>query len=295
MEFDAAAILIPLFGVAGAGFFLTRIFDLSEETLVRLLTDFLVPSLVFYSLYTSEIELLHAVRLFGATNFITFTLLGLAWIYARMAGLKLGSFAPAVMFPNCGFLGFPLITLWGGLPALNHLVIYEETQNIFIFTIGIIIVTGGFHKKSLKAIVTSPLLWSIVAGFIFRYAHIPIPKPILDTFEFGGQGATSLSAFLIGVSISRRKLIINKDLFVGLVMRFVGGFFVGLLAVTLFHIEGMPRTVVLVASSLPSAVFSVVLPLRYKVNADLAGSMVLVSTIMSIFLIPLIFKLAEIF
>ena len=70
------------------------------------------------------------------------------------------------------------------------------------------------------------------------------------------------------------------------------GFLIALASVFIFNIQGTARTVVLVASSLPSAVFSSMLPLRYGVKADYAGTMVVVTTILGIFTIPLAFTLA---
>ncbi|MGB4407146.1 MAG: hypothetical protein WBI82_09845 [Sphaerochaeta sp.] len=54
----------------------------------------------------------------------------------------------------------------------------------------------------------------------------------------------------------------------------------------------MSRSIVLVASALPYAVFTSVLPIRYGVRSDYAGTMVIVSTILGIITIPLSFLLA---
>ena len=76
-------------------------------------------------------------------------------------------------------------------------------------------------------------------------------------------------------------------------MRFGLGFFAGVLAVIIFGISGSARIVVVSASALPSAVFSVVLPLRYGVDSRFAGAMVLLSTLLSIFTIPVVFYLSS--
>ena len=85
----------------------------------------------------------------------------------------------------------------------------------------------------------------------------------------------------------------DPHLISGLLMRFGLGFIAGMLAVNIFGITGSARIVVVSASALPSAVFSVVLPLRYGVDTRFAGAMVLLSTLLSILTIPVVFYLSS--
>ena len=146
--------------------------------------------------------------------------------------------------------------------------------------------------KSLRSVVQSPILWSIVAGSLFRYLSIPVPNAILTTFDFGGNAGPPLAAFTLGLSLHVTTFKVDRHLIAGLLMRVVGGFLFGLLASSLFGLTGVSRTVVIVAATLPSAVFTSILPLRYGVRSDFAGTMVVVSTILGVVIIPLAFWLA---
>ncbi|HAK46123.1 MAG TPA: hypothetical protein DCO79_09445, partial [Spirochaeta sp.] len=173
-------------------------------------------------------------------------------------------------------------------------VIIDQMQTFYIFTIGIIIVSGGFSGAGLKEMIKTPLLWAILAGFFFRFTGIKIPAAVTEIFRFSGEGASALAAFTVGCSMSRRRIILNRHLAAGLVLRFAGGFLAGWLASMLFNLTGSTRIIMIVATSLPSAVFSYVLPLRYGVDTELAGSMVVVSTILGIVLIPVAFVFAAV-
>lgn len=172
---------------------------------------------------------------------------------------------------------------------MNYIVIYDQIQTFYIFTLGIIIVTGGFTLTGLREMVKSPLLWAIIAGFLFRYLAIPIPDTLVEALGYCGAGAPALAIFALGSSLNNRKVVADRHLLSGLLLRFVFGFIAGFFATRVLNIQGMERTIILVASSLPSAVFSVVLPLRYGVDARFAGSLILISSIVSIFIIPLVF------
>jgi len=293
MIIESFLILLPMIAVVMGGYVIATFFDLSEESLIRVVTDFFMPLLVFYSLYTSGIDFLETLKLGGAASFVLFTLLLLTYLYCRFFRLDFKAMAPPITFMNSGFLGIPLMKLWGGLGAMNLIVIYDQVQTFYIFTVGIMIVTGGMTFSGLYEMIKSPLLWAIILGFIFKYSGMTIPDSLLAVFRFGGSGARVLATFALGCSLKKRKFTGDRHLLAGLLFRFIFGFTAALITVILFDITGTARTVVLMASSLPSAVFSVVLPLRYGVPAGYAGSMILVSSVLSILTIPLFFYLSS--
>lgn len=138
----------------------------------------------------------------------------------------------------------------------------------------------------------SPILWAVFAGFFFRITALAIPSVIVTTFDFAGNVAPPLAAFTLGVSLKGTQWHLDKHIAGGLVIRFGGGFLFALLATQLFGITGLSRSVVLVAATLPSAVFTSVLPIRYGVRSDFGSTMVIISTILGIITIPLSFLLA---
>lgn len=294
MIIDSFLILLPLIFLASGGYILSMMYSLAEDTLIRIVTDFFMPVLIFYSLYTSDIDLGKTLKLSASVIFVLIFLLVLSWGYCKVFKVDFKAFSPPVLFMNAGFLGIPLMKLWGGIPAMNYVIIYDQVQTFFIFTLGIIIVTGGFTLAGIWEMIKSPLLWAIIAGFLFRYLTIPIPDTLVEALGYCGAGAPALAIFALGSSLNNQKITADPHLVSGLIFRFVFGFAAGWTATKILNIHGMERTIILVASSLPSAVFSVVLPLRYGVNARFAGSLILISSILSVFVIPVIFFLANI-
>ncbi|MCP4686701.1 MAG: AEC family transporter [Desulfobacterales bacterium] len=295
MIFELFLTLLPLLILALGGYILSWLFSLSEETLVRVVTDFLMPALVFTSLYSSEINGADTLKMGGAVTFVLFILLIASIVYCRCFKLDARSFLPPIIFMNSGFLGIPLMELWGGALPMNLIVIYDQVQTFYIFTIGIIVVAGGFTASGLKEMIKTPLLWSIVLGFGFKYAAIHIPKSLLDALSYCGAGAPALATLALGCSLRKCGLKADPHILSGILLRFVVGFVAGVLATMIFDINGVARTVVIVASALPSAVFSYVLPLRYGANPEFAGGMVFITTLLSIFVTPAALYLCTIF
>ena len=293
MGFNPAVILFPLFLLIFGGYFISRLFSLSEGPMVRVVTDFFMPLLVFHSFCTVPASLSQILEIFSAVTIVVVLFLGVSWIYCRFFRLNFRAVAPPLLFMNGGFLGIPIMKLWGGLAAMNMIVLYDQLQTFYIFTLGIVVVTGSFSWNGLKEVVRTPLIWSIVLGLIFNLFEIPVPQMILDGFAFGGDAAPALAVFTIGMSLNRYKISFNVHILAGVLMRFVLGFIFGWLASELLGFEGMLKTVVIVASSLPSAVFSAVLPIRYGVDSRFASSVLIISTLLSVVTVPLAFYLSE--
>jgi len=293
MVFNPIAILFPLLLLIAGGYAIARIFSLSEGPLVRVVTDFFMPLLVFHSFCTTPTSISQVVRVFGAVTLVVGLFLILSWLYCRIFQLEMKAVAPSLMFMNAGFLGIPVMKLWGGLAAMNLIVLYDQLQTFFIFTLGIVVVTGSFSWKGLKEIIQTPLIWSVVLGLGFNLFQIPVHQAILSGFAFGGDVAPALAVFTIGMSLHRYRITVNGHVVAGVMMRFILGFLFGWLSCWLFNFTGLTRTVVIVASSLPSAVFSAVLPIRYGVDSRFASSVLVVSTLLSVVTLPLAFYLSE--
>ena len=285
--------MLPILALTLGGYIFARLYPINLDTLVVVISDLFMPALVFISLYKSDIHASVVLDLMGATTVVAILLALTAFLYATAFKLDKRSFMPSLIFLNSGFLGIPLMQLWGGTPAMNLIVIYDQVQIILTFTLGILIITGGLSRKSLKSIVKSPILWAIFAAFLFRVTGLVIPPSLVTTFEFAGSAAPPLASFILGVSLKSTKWHLNWHIAGGLIIKIVGGFMFALLATRLFGITGLSRTVVLVASTLPSAVFSSVLPIRYGVPSEFGSTMVIISTILGIITIPLSFLLAS--
>ncbi len=292
MIFSIFIIILPLLVVVAAGYFISKLHKIDSASLSRALTDFFLPAMAFHSLYTSKIVFMDTAKLFGAVIFSLFLLAFFSLIYSKITRTDFSDLGPSICFMNTGFLGIPLMALWGGSYAVNVEVIIDQIQNIFIFSLGLMMVTGGFNAKSFKEMVKAPILWAIVAGFLFNAFNIRLPDIIIKTAEFSGSGVMPLAAFIVGASIAGKPMVFNRHLVFGLLLRFLGGFIAGLLGALVLGLQDTMKTVFIIAMSLPSAIFTYVLPVRYGRDAELAGSMLIVSTVMGIFTIPVVIYLA---
>lgn len=289
----AVDILSPLVLLIVGGFLMASFISVSEATLVRVVSDFFMPLLIFHALYLSTVEADSIVLLSASVVIVLVVLMAVATLYALLTGVDRRAFSLPVLFMNSGFLGIPLMQLWGGASAMNLIIIYDQISTIFLFTLGIFMAAGGVSARGMRGVVTSPMLWALVAGFAFRFLSIPLPTVVLSSFEFAGNAAPPIAAFALGASLAHQQVRVDVHILAGVLFRFFVGFAAALLAAEVLGLKGEIRTVVLVASALPAAVMSYVLPVRFGTDASHARTVVVVSTFLSFLWIPVVFHLAS--
>jgi malate permease and related proteins len=90
----------------------------------------------------------------------------------------------------------------------------------------------------------------------------------------------------LGTSLARLRIVTFSRSFALALLRLVLGFGAGLGLVTALGLEGPVRGVVLIQSSMPTAVFSYLFALRYGGRHEEVGAMVVISTITAFLLLP---------
>ncbi|NCC63058.1 MAG: hypothetical protein EOM15_00180, partial [Spirochaetia bacterium] len=267
--------MLPILLVTLGGYLLCSIKPINIEDLVRIVADFFLPSLIFISLVESSLAPNSIADMAKSSALVFIILLVLALFWAKVNKAEIQSTVPPLVFMNSGFLGIPLMKLYGGNEMMNLILIFDQVQGIFMFTLGLLIITGGISRRSLLSIIQSPILWAVGLGFLVRILPVSLPRALVHTLTFAGEAASPLAAFTLGVSLKKIKVQFSWNLISGLLIRFLGGLAIGFLVATLLNLDGMAQTVVIVATALPSAVFTSVLPLRYGHSNQFASSMVL--------------------
>ncbi len=293
MFIDSFLLILPLIVVAVAGYLTTPIFKVDVESLVRIVADFFIPMFIIQAVYTTDMHAKMFVQMGMAISLVVILSLGVSYLYTHLTKIESRDFVPGASFMNSGFLGIPLMASWGGISAMNLVIIYDQFLTLYLMTIGVLIMSGGLTKQSFKNIASSPILWALVFAFIYKYLDLPMHKSILETLEFGSSAVGPVSAYILGSSLRGKKVKIDFHILAAVVIRLGGGLVFGLIAVTILKIEGLLKDVIIIASALPAAVFTSVLPIRYKVPSKNSSAIVMVSTLASAITIPLVLMMLK--
>jgi malate permease and related proteins len=270
--------------------------DQGSKGLSRLLVNFILPALIIQSMqrpFSIELRDL-AYRMLGV-SFLSYAFaFPLAWLLVksiRARGAERGAHAFGAIFSNCAFMGFPVVEAIFGKDAIFAASVANIPFQLLAFSIGpyLLARTAGSSARLGPGSFITPAAAAAVAGFIFFACGIVLPSPVARALTLLGDTTTPLSMVLIGSIVSRmdfRAAIARPRLYATSVFRLVL-FPLALFALLrLLGLGGMLVSLPVVLAAMPVAANSAILAKAYGGDAETASSLVLVSTLLSLFTIP---------
>jgi len=187
---------------------------------------------------------------------------------------------------NSGFIGIPLCFAFFGVQGLTTAIIYDATNVIIIFSLGIYLMSGNKHRFE---VFKMPLIYATFFGVLINYLNLQIPAPVKTSFVMLGNATIPLALIMIGYKLGCIRISSFKLPFFAVFSRLVVGFLISYTAVKLLPIPYEIGKILIVLSSLPSAITGIVFSEKYlKSESDFVASSIALSTILSIIYIPLI-------
>jgi len=283
---QVATTVAPVFLLALIGYGWTRRgyhFDVAFVT--RLSMTLSIPCLIFMALVRSDVDprLLRDTVLAALVAYVAVG--AIVWAIVRGLDLDMPTYWAPLTFGNTGNLGLPIALFAFGQAGFDLAVVIFAVMAILSFTFGVWVVAGGGNPV---AAIREPLVWGTVAGSVFLALGWDVPAWAAATLDLVGQMAIPLMLLTLGVAISRLKpsalgravwLCLAKTLVCVAVPLAVGLAF------------GLPRQtvgVLVLQVATPVAVTSYMLATRYDARPDEVAGLVVVSTLMSVAVIPLL-------
>lgn len=292
------SVMLMLFLFICVGFLCSKVGIVDEhgsQTLNKIVLNICSPALVMKAVLESELTYSISDILMLIVYAILFNLLTLiagavcALIFNRKKENR-GKFCLVSAFGNVAFMGFPVVTALYGGSAVFLVSICTLPFNIFVFSVGIMLVLGGkLQGFSLKRIFLTPtMIFTFVAFFVFLF-QITLPSPVVSAISALGSMVVPLSMMLIGISLGRMQTKkVFGDLryyFVALAKLIAVPALVGTVLRPIVH-EPLFYGVLVVMSAMPSAAITPVLSAEYGGDSEFASSCVFLTTLISMLTVP---------
>lgn len=203
----------------------------------------------------------------------------------------------AIIFSNCGFMGFPILNGIYGAQGIFYGSFYVLTYNILIWTVGVRIFTGNRGANVWKQAL-NPAVLAVIVGLVLFVFSIKLPTPIFKTLEMVGSMTTPLSMIIIGSMLTEIKL---SEIFAGFSIFYVSIIrllilpLVVILFPALLGVKGIVLGVPGLATAMPIGALVAVFAEKHDADALLASRAVFLSTLLSIVTIPVIITLIQSF
>lgn len=294
--------------------------DTFSSNLSRLIMSVILPAGVFVSvlhhMQTSDLwNLRYGLLVVGLTYFVSYIVAFIMMKILRVPPGRRGIFINMVVNDNCLFIGLPVQIALFGPEALPYFLLYYIGNTISVWMVGVFLIemdplpqnssaTGesvrpSGHKFSWKKLLPPPLMGFIVA-LIFLYAQIPVPTILHNTLNYLGDMVTPLSLLYIGIVLhdaGLKSMALNKDSLGGIFGRFVIAPLIMFgVIITVRYIGGITLEPIAMITFIVQSAGPVIAVLPIVANesgADLpfATGLVMISTILFVFVIPLIMEL----
>ena len=275
----------PVFLVAFVGYVWSRRGAPFDPRFIALMvTSVATPSMVIDSLSTSGLQT-GALGAIALASLLCHALsLGAGWLFVRAVGQPTTVFVPALTFPNTGNMGLPLGMFAFGQSGLALSIGYYAVASLLQFTVGQSIAAKQIDPR---ALLRMPLIWAIAFGLFLALTGLQLPNVASRGLHILGGLMVPLMLLSLGHSLARLRF---SSLGRGLMFstaRLFGGFAIGWLVATLLGLDGLARGVVVVQSSMPSAVYNYMFAERFGNQPEEVAGVVVVSTLMAIPLLPI--------
>lgn len=112
----------------------------------------------------------------------------------------------AVIFPNSGFMGIPLLLALYDATSLFYLAAYLGVFNVLSYTYGIQLAGGGGQMLSKRDLALNPGVLSIVFGLALFISPVKLPSVVSEAMASIGQANTPVAMGLLGMFMAQADL-----------------------------------------------------------------------------------------
>lgn len=269
--------------------------DRFEKGLAGLIISVTLPALIITSMnYEFSKELLGNSLMilgYGASTFALMILV--SYIFSKIFHLEnpqKGVYQFLIVFPNTGFIGFPILNAVFGREAIFYASIFNVIFNILLWTLGVYFVSKEKKKINLNMLINSGTV-SVVIGFMLFVLSIELPYIIHSSLQTIGDTTTPLAMIMVGLLLGDarfRVLFKNIKLFVISVIRLIIIPLIVYIILSLFKLPQIVLATVVILSGMPSGANAAIFSRKFESDYKLASQGIFLTTLLSIASIPLI-------
>ncbi len=290
-------IVAPVFLMIALGYFIRRI-NVINENFVEITSKFVfsisLPALIFMMI--SKIDLSEAIDLnqIGYIYFGTIVAFAAIW-FTSIPFIKKGKdrsvFIQGAFRSNFAIVGFAIISKMFGYEALGKASIILAFILPLYNVLAVIALTVPMRKEkklnpkdTLLEILLNPLIIAVIVALPFSYFKIQLPSMIEITGTFLADVALPLA--LVGIGGSLNFLSIKKASSLAFSSAFIKLIivpFVLTLGAYYYGFRDIDLGLVFILFACPTAIVSFIMAEAMGANSKLAGNIVLISTVASVF------------
>lgn len=289
--------MIGLFLYMAVGFFIKKkgwIDDAHTKGLSIFLMDVSLPAITIASLqmpFTQE-KFASSLWVLGI-GLLSYGIMGLvAYLTVRIFKIpppKRQIVIFMLLFANTAFAGYPVISSLFGMEGLFDAVLLNFWFTVFLWTVGISLLSGGKERFRLKQLL-NPGMISLIIGFFLFVFGVKIPQLLYEPLKALGDTTIPLAMCLVGALLSDTKIKAVFQEKLHFVVAFLRLIVIPLLFFLLLQVFALPNNTMITAvliTAMPIAANTAIFSRRFDLDYTFASEGILLTTLLSLLTVPL--------
>ena len=281
-------VIFPVFFVIAVGYYLGKK-DPKFDT--KFITNFAgnigTPAMIFYTITTTGVTLTIFIEYFIYALIIIggFSLVGILFLFFLKRDVI--SELPPLILPNTGNMGVPICLFAYGTSGLGVASAIASVIILLHFTVGVLLAKKSF---SLKILINNVPIYGIIVSVLFLYFEWDVPGFVENTTFLLTYTTIFLVLMSLGIALSRFQVISWSHASILGFVRVIIGPIIGFSLIKYLDLSGYAAGVLLIQSSMPSAVLTYLVGSMYSKRrvVDSVASVIVTSTLMSLITIPIV-------
>jgi hypothetical protein len=203
----------------------------------------------------------------------------------------------SAIYSNCGFIGIPLINGILGSEGVFYITAYITVFNLIIWSHGLALMTGSADIKTVVRQFIQPATIAIGLGIVCFLARIQVPSIVAEPMKMVGDMNTPLAMLVAGCNLAESNLLSAlkrpRTYWISF-LKLLAEPLLALLILAFVPVNLMVKLAVLVASACPTCAMGTMFALQYNRDSNYASELFAITTLLSLFTIPLVVFLGNV-
>lgn len=281
--------IAPILIIAGVGYALGRTLRPDPRSISAVIFNVLSPSLVFYSLYNSDIGGGEIITLFGGVVLLQITMLSIAmavmWMGGDVAPRQRANVLLATMSMNTGNYGLSLVAFAFGDAALSRAAVIFVANSMMNYTLGVYVASNGTTSplQAVAAVLRTPAVYALAAALGLRALDARLPLMLERPVITLAGAAIPMMLLLLGLQLAQFKPVARSSrlLATGVGLRMLVSPLIAAGITLLLGLTGDARAAFIIQGAMPTAVITLVLSTQFRLDRDLMLAFIFISTLLS--------------
>lgn len=281
-------VLLPVFFVIGIGYYLGKKDpNFKTDFITNFAGNIGTPAMIFYTITTTGVTLEVFIEYFTYSLIIIagFSLIGLLTLFILKQDMI--SELPPLILPNTGNMGIPICLFAYGAAGLGVASAIASVIILLHFTLGVLLAKKSF---SFKILFTNIPIYALVVSILFLYFEWDVPGYVENTTFLLTYSTIFLVLMSLGIALTKLKVVSWTNASILGAVRVIIGPVIGFTLIKFMNLSGFAAGVLLIQSSMPSAVLTYLVGSMYseKKVVDNVASVIVSSTMMSFITVPIV-------